>query len=125
MDIELAVDVMDMAAHADHIVLFSGDGDFRRLVEAIQRRGVRVTVISTLQSHPAMIADELRRQADVFVDLASIKDDITRVYRDQARPVPRAPVEVVEEEDFDDDDEDYDDEDEEEYYSDEDDEQTA
>jgi len=66
MDIELAVDAMELAGHVDQIVLFSGDGDFRSLVEAVQRRGVRVTVISTIASQPPMIADELRRQADVF-----------------------------------------------------------
>ena len=78
MDIELAIDVMEMATHLDHIVLFSGDGDFRRLVEAVQRRGVRVTVISTLKSQPSMIADELRRQADIFIDLISLRDSIER-----------------------------------------------
>jgi len=70
MDIEIAVDMMEMAAHLDHIVLFSGDGDFRRLVQAVQSRGVRVTVVSTLKSQPPMIADDLRRQADDYIDLA-------------------------------------------------------
>ena len=66
MDIELAVDAMELAEHIDHMVLFSGDGDFRSLVEAVQRRGVRVTVVSTISTQPPMVADELRRQADVF-----------------------------------------------------------
>ena len=78
MDIELAIDVMEMSPHLDHIVIFSGDGDFRRLVEAVQRKGVRVTVVSTIQSQPPMIADELRRQADVFIELADIQDEIQR-----------------------------------------------
>ena len=78
MDIELAIDVMEMAEHLDHIVLFSGDGDFRRLVEAIQRRGRRVTVISTVRSQPSMVADELRRQADRFVDLVDLQPEIER-----------------------------------------------
>ncbi|MGE5767894.1 MAG: NYN domain-containing protein [Bacteroidota bacterium] len=78
MDIELAVDVMEMQEYLDHIVLFSGDGDFRRLVEAVQRRGRRVTVVSTLRSQPPMIADELRRQADTFVDLADLQSLIAR-----------------------------------------------
>jgi uncharacterized LabA/DUF88 family protein len=78
MDIELAIDVMEMVEHLDHIVLFSGDGDFRRLVEAIQRRGRRVTVVSTLRSQPPMIADELRRQADIFIDLADLQSLIAR-----------------------------------------------
>jgi uncharacterized LabA/DUF88 family protein len=79
MDIELAIDVMEMAPFLDHIVLFSGDGDFRRLVEAVQRKGVRVTVISTGRSQPAMVADELRRQADVFVDLHDLEAEIGRI----------------------------------------------
>ena len=66
MDIELAVDAMEIAGHIDHMVLFSGDGDFRSLVEAVQRRGVRVTVVSTISTQPPMVADELRRQADIF-----------------------------------------------------------
>jgi len=78
MDIEIAVDALEMAEHLDHVVLFSGDGDFRRLVEALQRKGVRVTVISTVKSQPPMIADELRRQADVFVDLLDLQPIIGR-----------------------------------------------
>lgn len=78
MDIELAIDMLEMAQHLDHIVLFSGDGDFRRLVEAVQRRGVRVTVVSTPRSQPPMIADELRRQADVFVELQDLMPAISR-----------------------------------------------
>jgi len=69
---------MEMLDHLDHIVLFSGDGDFRRLVEAIQRRGRRVTVVSTLRSQPPMIADELRRQADMFIDLADLQSLVAR-----------------------------------------------
>ncbi len=78
MDIELAVDVMEMSEHLDHIVLFSGDGDFRRLVEAIQRKGVRVTVVSTIRSQPPMVADELRRQADFFLELQELQPRIER-----------------------------------------------
>ncbi len=78
MDIELAVQAMEMAESIDHMVLFSGDGDFRSLVEAIQRKGRKVTVVSTLTSQPPMIADELRRQADHFVELADLKDKIGR-----------------------------------------------
>ena len=87
MDIELAVDALELAEHVDQIVLFSGDGDFRCLVEALQRRGVRVTVVSTISSQPPMIADELRRQADVFTDLMELK---SKVGRDPSeRPPPR------------------------------------
>ncbi|MDX1737530.1 MAG: NYN domain-containing protein [Alphaproteobacteria bacterium] len=82
MDMELAIDVLEMAKHLDHIILFSGDGDFRRLVEAVQRKGVRVTVVSTIKSNPPMIADELRRQADSFVDLKRIARKIARNIND-------------------------------------------
>lgn len=78
MDIELAIDVMELSSTVDHIVIFSGDGDFRRLVEAVQRRGVRVSVISTIKSNPPMIADELRRQADSFIEITSLRDKIAR-----------------------------------------------
>lgn len=78
MDIELAIDVMEMADNLDHIILFSGDGDFRRLLESVQRKGVRVTIVSTIQSNPPMVADELRRQADYFLDLESLRDVIGR-----------------------------------------------
>ncbi len=84
MDIELAIDLLDMAERIDHAVLFSGDGDFRRLVEAVQRRGVRVSVVSTINSSPPMIADELRRQADNFVDLADVADRVARNFHDGA-----------------------------------------
>ena len=82
MDIELAVDAIEMAPHLDHAVIFSGDGDFRRLVEAIQRQGLRVTVVSTLKSKPPMIADELRRQADTFIELQDLAGDIARHHRE-------------------------------------------
>src|ERR1700734_2603478 len=80
MDIELAIDVMEMAPFLDHIVLFSGDGDFRRLVEAVQRKGIRVTVVSTIKSSPPMVADELRRQADTFMELQDLAQHIMRVH---------------------------------------------
>ncbi len=86
MDIEIAVDMMEMAPHLDHIVLFSGDGDFRRLVQAVQQRGVRVTVVSTMKSQPPMTSDDLRRQADAFVDLADLASIIGRPAR---APLPR------------------------------------
>jgi uncharacterized LabA/DUF88 family protein len=78
MDIELAVDAMELAPHIDHMVLFSGDGDFRSLVEAVQRHGVRVTVISTISTQPPMVADELRRQADIFTDIVQMRQQIGR-----------------------------------------------
>src|ERR1700728_5304771 len=86
MGIELAVDAMELAEHVDQIVLFSGDGDFRSLVEAVQRRGVRVTVVSTISSQPPMIADELRRQADVFTDLVDLRSKLVRDPSERAAP---------------------------------------
>jgi uncharacterized LabA/DUF88 family protein len=80
MDIELAVDAMRLAQGLDHIVIFSGDGDFRSLVAALQQMGKRVSIVSTLQTQPPMVADELRRQADQFVDLADIEKDIVRTH---------------------------------------------
>jgi uncharacterized LabA/DUF88 family protein len=78
MDIELAIDVMEMADQVDHIVIFSGDGDFRRLVEAAQRKGRRVSVVSTIRSQPPMVSDDLRRQADNFIELEELKPMIAR-----------------------------------------------
>ena len=97
MDIELAIDVMEIAAQVDHIVLFSGDGDFRRLLEAVQRKGVRASVVSTVRSSPPMVADELRRQSDNFIELQDLIGDIERIH------APR-PEREFEDEDEDDDD---------------------
>jgi uncharacterized LabA/DUF88 family protein len=85
MDIELAVDAMELSEHLDHVVLFSGDGDFRTLVEALQHKGKRVSVVSTLNTQPPMVADELRRQADQFIDLADLENEICRVSADRER----------------------------------------
>jgi uncharacterized LabA/DUF88 family protein len=86
MAIELAVHAMESAQHVDEIILFSGDGDFRTLVQALQRSGVRVTVVSTVSSQPPMIADELRRQADVFTDLLELRNKISRDPSIRPRP---------------------------------------
>lgn len=82
MSIEIAVDMLAAVPHVDHVVLFSGEGDFRRLVEEIKARGVRVTVISTVKSQPPMVADELRREADSFIDLSDMATLIARPRRD-------------------------------------------
>ena len=93
MDVEIAVDMMAMAGRIDHVVLFSGDGDFRRLVEAVQREGVRVSVASTLRTSPPMVADELRRQADMFIDLPDLAPRIAREPRPAGfrMPTPARP----------------------------------
>lgn len=90
MDIELAIDAMEQAETADHLVIFSGDGDFTTLVEALQRKGRKVSVVSTMATQPPMIADDLRRQSDHFIDLVSLKAEIGR---DPSERMARAPVE--------------------------------
>lgn len=90
MEVEIAVDMLELAPHLDHAVLFSGDADFRRLVEAVQRRGVRVSVVSSIRTAPPMIADELRRQADQFIEIADIAPEFTRRQTEpRARPPGR------------------------------------
>jgi uncharacterized LabA/DUF88 family protein len=78
MEVELAVQALELAHRIDDLVLFSGAGDFRALAEAVQRRGVRVVVVSTMASQPPMVADELRRQADDFVDIVELQPFIGR-----------------------------------------------
>ncbi len=86
MDIELAIDALELSTYIDHMVLFSGDGDFRSLVEAMQRRGVRVSVVSTVATQPPMISDDLRRQADEFIDLTKLLDKIGRDGNERSMP---------------------------------------
>ena len=95
MDIEIAVDMMELSGALDHIVLFSGDGDFRRVIEAVQRKGVLVTVVSTIRSQPPMIADELRRQADNFIELQELETLIAREpkWRNERARALREPME--------------------------------
>ncbi len=106
MDIELAVDMMEIVDRVDHVVLFSGDGDFRSLIEAVQRRGVRASVVSSIRTQPPMIADELRRQADLFIELDQLAEHIERVHGDRGpkreRPAPQSAADDL--------DDDYDDE---------------
>ncbi len=83
MKVEIAVDIMQIVPRADHIVLFSGDGDLTALVEAVCRQGVRVTVVSSVKSPQAMASDDLRRAADSFVDLADLADLVGRSPRDR------------------------------------------
>jgi uncharacterized LabA/DUF88 family protein len=104
MDIELAIDALEIADKLDHMIIFSGDGDFRRLVDALQRKGKRVTVVSTMRSQPPMIADELRRQADQFIDLESMRDIVGRSHSD--RPAP--PLRNDDDYDYDDEEDDQD-----------------
>lgn len=108
IDIEIVVDMLTLASRLDHIVLFTGNGDFRRAIEALQAAGVRVTVVSTIKSQPPMASDELRRQADRFIDLAELQADIGRT----GGPGPRKPRPAPEaNEDFDEEfDEEFDDE---------------
>ena len=102
MDIELAIDALDLVGTVDHFVLFSGDGDFRSLVESLQRKGRKVSVISTVSTQPPMIADDLRRQADHFVDLVSLRRDIGR--DPSERNERNVPAPVTSNDDYEDDD---------------------
>ena len=92
MDVEIAVDMLNLAPHLDHVVLFSGDGDLTRLVQAVQEKGVRVSVVSTLKTSPPMIADDLRRAADTFIELADLADLVGRPPR---QPAPMRERETV------------------------------
>jgi uncharacterized LabA/DUF88 family protein len=91
MDIELAIDAMEQAETVDHLVIFSGDGDFTTLVEALQRKGRKVSVVSTMSTQPPMIADDLRRQADHFIDLATLRGEVGREPSERA-PRPAEPI---------------------------------
>lgn len=106
MDIELVVDAMEIAEHIDHFILFSGDGDFRYLVEALQRKGKKVTVASTVKTKPPMISDDLRRQADFFMELNQLAQNVGR---DPAERPDRTPPEDEEDDYEDDDDYEYED----------------
>ncbi|MEH6360059.1 MAG: NYN domain-containing protein [Amylibacter sp.] len=92
MDIELAVNAMELAPHVDHMVIFSGDGDYRPLAESLQRQGVRVSVVSTIRSQPPMISDDLRRQSDNFIELDELRDVIGRPMRPDDDHTAAAPA---------------------------------
>lgn len=79
MDIELAVDMIQAADYLDHIILFTGDGDFCPALQAAQDKGARISVVSSLKSSPPMIADNLRRVADEFIELEDLRPMIARV----------------------------------------------
>ncbi len=110
-DIELVVDMMQLADRLDHIVIFSGNGDFRRAIEAIQARAVRVTAVSTVKSAPPMASDELRRQADNFIDLADLEKIIGRSGAPARKPRPNDGGDDEYDDEFEDDYDDVEDED--------------
>jgi len=78
MDIELAVDCMELVNDLTHYVIFSGDGDFTALVRALQRKGKVVTIVSTIASDPPVLSDDLRRVTDYYIDLQTIRDIVRR-----------------------------------------------
>lgn len=90
MDMEIALDMLKLAPQIEHAILFSGDGDFCRLLEDVQGMGVRVTVVSTTKTSPPMVADALRRMADEFVEMESIREMITRPPRANVEDMPAA-----------------------------------
>ncbi len=100
MDIELAIEMLELAPHLDQIYLFSGDGDFRTLVEALQRQGCKVSIVSTMASQPPMISDDLRRQADHFIDLMTLKAEIGRDPGERPARRPEPEPHGEEEEDY-------------------------
>lgn len=96
MDIDLAVDAMSLVDSVDHIIIFSGDGDYKRLAEALQKKGCRVSVISTIITQPPMISDELRRQADTFIELNDLRPYIERpVARSQIQNSTQAQTDKI------------------------------
>ncbi|WP_075995956.1 NYN domain-containing protein [Salaquimonas pukyongi] len=100
MDLELAIDALELADTVDHFVLFSGDGDFRYLVEVLQRKGRKVSVASTVSTQPPMIADDLRRQADHFIDLAQLENQIGRDPAERPAPASRYDDDEDEDDDY-------------------------
>jgi len=68
LDIEMAVDIMLLSENLDVVVIVSGDGDFVRLVEAVQLRGVRCEVISFGIS----TSNELIEAADMFTEIGTL-----------------------------------------------------
>ena len=100
MDIELTVDALELVGKVDHYVIFSGDGDFRTLVEALQRQGCKVSIVSTMASQPPMISDDLRRQADHFIDLMTLKAEIGRDPGERPARRPEPEPHGEEEEDY-------------------------
>lgn len=87
MNVEMAVDALSLADSVDQMIFFSGDGELSALIEAVQRKGVRVTVVSSKSGSTPMISDELRRQADNFIDISALADKLRR-------DVPRPGVQV-------------------------------
>ena len=90
MDIELAIDALELAPFIDHAVIVSGDGDLKSLVAALQRRGIRVSVMSSIASQPPMVSDELRRQCDEFIEIAHIVNRIGRDPQERAERLQRS-----------------------------------
>ncbi len=102
LTVEIAVEMLENSAFAEHLLLFSGDGELAYAVEAVQRRGCRVTVVSSVKPEAMTVSDDLRRVADRFVDLADVKDiifkrDITRLASDSMSSASRmeSPGEAV------------------------------
>lgn len=77
-DVELAVAAMKLTPHVGHIVLCTGKADYVPLVAYLQETGTRVTVLSSKAVSPPMIADDLRRKADDFIDLDDMRTTICR-----------------------------------------------
>lgn len=83
MDCEITVEMMLLKDSVTHMVLFSGDGDFCHLVRTLQAHGVRVTVVSSKQTQPPMVSNDLRKVCDQFIDLADMRGEFCRSGRER------------------------------------------
>lgn len=79
LDVEMTVDMLNACKFSDHIVLFSGDSDFLPVIQEMKRNGIRVTVVS----HMETVADDIRRAADRFVNLMHVAPLIGRPPQEQ------------------------------------------
>ena len=85
MTVDIAIDAIALAPRLDAMILISGDADLAPAVEAVQRHGVSVTVVSTIKVEGA-IADRLRRAADAFVELETLRSAVARPPRVRLAP---------------------------------------
>jgi len=72
LDMQMALDVIEMSEHLDTVVLCTGDGDFRPLVDALVRKGKHVEVCGLRE----MTSTDLIAGSDVYIDLDSLKNQV-------------------------------------------------
>jgi len=71
-DVGIAMDIMRVAAKLDTVVLVSGDGDFKDLLEHVKSLGCRAEVIAFGKSS----SNKLVEIADDFIDLDAIRHKV-------------------------------------------------